>query len=104
MMRNIRQMIDEFAPEAYETVRQSMQEGAPAQPETGAPTHENYVCDGCDMNPIVGVRYKCSVCQNYDLCENCEAKDVHQQHPLVKIKKPEQAPKYVQAELHEEPQ
>lgn len=95
-MRNIRQMIDEYAPEVYEAINQSMQEpqAAPTA-ETGAPVHENYVCDGCNMNPIVGVRYKCSVCSNYDLCENCEGKDVHQQHPLVKIKKPSQAPKFV---------
>jgi len=40
-------------------------------------THERYICDGCDMAPIKGIRYMCSVCSNYDLCETCEAKGVH---------------------------
>jgi len=29
-------------------------------------------CDACKAR-IVGIRYKCSNCENYDLCENCEA-------------------------------
>jgi len=34
--------------------------------------HDNFICDGCNMSPIKGVRYMCSVCSNYDICENCE--------------------------------
>lgn len=33
--------------------------------------HRGIVCDGCDMNPIVGVRYKSLVKHDYDLCEKC---------------------------------
>ena len=43
------------------------------------------------MDPIVGVRYKCAICDNYDLCEDCEAKTTHN-HPFLKIKNKEQAP------------
>lgn len=28
-------------------------------------------CDACSLNPIVGNRYKCNSCYNYDLCETC---------------------------------
>ena len=28
-------------------------------------------CDQCGVNPIRGVRYKCAMCPNYDLCQNC---------------------------------
>jgi hypothetical protein len=35
------------------------------------------VCDGCEQTPIRGVRFMCSVCSNFDLCESCEAKGVH---------------------------
>lgn len=43
------------------------------------------------MNGIVGIRYKCSVCNNYDLCSRCEATSDHP-HPFLKIKHPSQAP------------
>lgn len=43
------------------------------------------------MTPIVGLRFKCSVCNDYDLCQNCEKKgaEVHTaSHPLLKITAP----------------
>ena len=33
--------------------------------------HKNINCDGCGMKPIVGVRFKCKVCKNFDFCQNC---------------------------------
>lgn len=44
------------------------------------------------MDPIRGVRFMCSVCSDYDLCENCEFAGVHAMHPLLKVRKPEHAP------------
>jgi hypothetical protein len=49
-------------------------------------------CDGCEMCPIRGIRFMCSVCSNYDLCENCEKAGVHMHHPMLKIRKANQAP------------
>lgn len=34
----------------------------------------------------------CSQCANYDLCQQCEAKGVHIEHPMLKIRKANQAP------------
>jgi hypothetical protein len=56
----------------------------------GSTVHEGVTCDGCN-GPVAGVRFKCSVCYNYDLCESCEAKGaaVHDRsHPLLKIATP----------------
>jgi len=54
--------------------------------------HQNIACDGCNVSPIVGVRYKCSVCKNFDFCAMCEERRGHV-HAFLKIYKPEQAPK-----------
>ena len=51
--------------------------------------HDNVICDSCNGS-VVGIRYKCSVCPDYDLCESCELKGgIHDaSHPLLKITLP----------------
>lgn len=51
------------------------------------PVHSRFTCDGCGVHPIVGVRYNCTVCRNFDFCEVCEAKTEHN-HPFIKHKTP----------------
>ena len=34
--------------------------------------HIGIKCENCGKNPIQGIRYKCTICNNYNLCENCE--------------------------------
>jgi len=54
--------------------------------------HEGVECDGCGVNPIKGIRYKCSVHPDYDLCEVCEAKGINPGRPMLKIRDPSMAP------------
>ncbi len=56
--------------------------------------HDRVSCDGCNVNPIQGIRYKCSSCPNFDLCEKCEADKSHP-HLFLKIRKPEHAPVFI---------
>jgi len=52
-----------------------------------AVVHHGITCDGCQQSPITGVRFKCRTCPDYDLCEACEAKNVHPaDHPMIKFK------------------
>jgi len=56
-------------------------------------THDRVTCDGCNVGPITGIRYKCAVCHDFDYCEKCEEqnKEAHK-HPFLKIRLPELAP------------
>lgn len=47
--------------------------------------HTGFTCDGCGVNPIVGIRYNSLVQQNYDLCSKCE-KTNHNDHPMIRFR------------------
>lgn len=69
----------------------SMSQSQAEKPKT---VHHGYTCDGCQTSPIVGIRYKCSVRPDYDLCEDCEAA-METPHPMIKIREPKHAPRAV---------
>jgi len=49
--------------------------------------HPGIVCDGCD-GPVLGPRYKCLACPDYDLCKSCEGRGLHSQHKMVRLPQP----------------
>jgi len=54
--------------------------------DSGEAIHRGVECDGCKVSPIRGIRYKCTVCKNFDLCSTCEAAKIHDSnHPLLKM-------------------
>jgi len=52
------------------------------------------------MAPIVGPRYKCSVCKNFDFCAKCEEFSEHE-HAFLKITDPEVVPEVMISSIHE---
>jgi len=48
---------------------------APAQPQAASVVHDA-LCNYCQKQ-IVGVRYKCSVCPDFDMCESCKNQGIH---------------------------
>jgi hypothetical protein len=82
-----------------------------ANKEEAGPIHIGVFCDGCKVSvptntrrlvineclfqtgdPIVGNRFKCSVCENYDLCDSCHQAGIHDEHKMLKIEDPADAP------------
>ena len=52
--------------------------------------HPGFKCQNCLKEPIIGIRYKCTVCNNYNLCSECEEKNsIANAHPhnFIKIRK-----------------
>ena len=52
------------------------------------PVHYMVSCSGCGVNHIVGKRFKCTECENFNYCEKCEKmyRNIHG-HPLVEVSK-----------------
>jgi len=95
MMQHIRNMIpngqervfscDAMNPfKVLEEAKEAVQQEFEPEP---AVIHRGITCDGCDMSPIVGVRYKSVLRANFDLCEKCEVNH-DPNDPLIKIKVP----------------
>ncbi len=63
--------------------------------ERSTARHAGVICDGplCvnKCSSIVGVRYKCAICHDFDLCSHCEAAPQYchdPSHPLIKMRVP----------------
>lgn len=75
----------------------STQAEASASAPSNAVIHPEATCDSCNpstFNPIIGTRYKCLVCSDFDLCSECESKKVEvaghtKYHPMAKIETPQ---------------
>ena len=51
--------------------------------------NHNISCSECE-NDIIGIRYQCSVCEDFNLCNNCEeACWFKHEHPFLKLRSPE---------------
>jgi hypothetical protein len=63
--------------------------------------HQHVACDSCGIKPILGTRYKCTICENYDFCMKCESTVPHE-HVFIKIRDPLKAPKTILAAYNED--
>ena len=53
-------------------------------------THTGIKCHNCGVFPIIGYRYKCSVCKCYNLCEACEelnSRTGQHKHNFIQMRK-----------------
>jgi hypothetical protein len=41
-------------------------------------------CDACDEQ-ITGTRFKCTICEDFDLCFACKAQGIHAEHEFIKM-------------------
>lgn len=54
-------------------VRQSTNDPfSSVKPDQSKIQHIGFYCDDCGMDPIVGPRYTCKTCKDFDLCKTCK--------------------------------
>ncbi|KAG8833691.1 hypothetical protein FRC17_010223 [Serendipita sp. 399] len=46
-------------------------------PRQNLPVHEGFSCNTCSVFPIVGTRYRCMICDDFDMCSTCFEKKEH---------------------------
>ncbi|XP_077559435.1 E3 ubiquitin-protein ligase HERC2 isoform X3 [Haemaphysalis longicornis] len=74
--------------------QQSNWMGLVSEMERVSIVHENIVCDGCDTCPIVGTRFKCRFCRNYNFCDRCFKTNQVHKHPFNEIPRVGALPTY----------
>eukprot|EP00808_Paulinella_micropora_P020505 g78089.t1 len=85
------QSCDTTQPEAKRQNQTAIEEGS---------SWPHHVCDGCEVTPIVGPRFHCTVCPDFDLCSACDAKNMHPaDHPLIKLRQVPEAPRDVHVRI-----
>jgi len=55
-----------------------------SESENKGEVHPGVTCDGCE-GPVLGNRYKCLVCPDFDLCATCEGKGLHPGHNMMRM-------------------
>ncbi|XP_077182733.1 sequestosome-1 isoform X1 [Paroedura picta] len=76
-----------YVKERKELKREHLHRQSCSQERPPNVVHPNVVCDGCD-GPVVGARFKCTVCPDYDLCSTCEGKGIHKEHNMIMFQNP----------------
>jgi len=56
-------------------------------PDVYAYDDSSLKCDGCEACPIRSERYKCTICEDYDLCSSCKEEGTHAEteHKMRKV-------------------
>jgi len=58
---------------------------------SGGNVHRGVVCDGCEQSPIVGTRFHCQTCPDFDFCGKCHNEGNHKHdktHSFSKLEVP----------------
>lgn len=50
--------------------------------------HLSFSCNGCHMFPLVGPRFRCKACDNFNYCENCFYTQKSHRHSFYRIFEP----------------
>ena len=86
-MKAIQNLINkELRGQIHDIFTEIIQKKSRSAVEQTAPEFE---CNSCGVKPIVGTRYACSECRNFNFCESCE-ETVSHEHYFLKVRPPKE--------------
>ncbi|UJR18523.1 hypothetical protein I4U23_005429 [Adineta vaga] len=85
-LSDVKSIKDEITPKSYNILVEKFRSFHQKEPEKNKHIWTTVKCDGCKTKPLVGDRYKCETCSNYDLCSACQKKG--HEHKLKLIQPP----------------
>ncbi|KAM7375437.1 hypothetical protein PAMA_014506 [Pampus argenteus] len=65
--------------------------------------HLGVICHGCQVCPVIGKCFKCTVCSYFYLCEDCSKKGCHPQHLFASRTKRREKWRLVTEDVSDEP-
>jgi len=80
--------------DADKVTKQPLPQATDGEVADGPPNgpKQNAFCDSCaNRELIIGRRWKCMVCEDYDLCDRCHSAGIHNEHQMLKIEHPDDA-------------
>ena len=84
-------LLTDTSSDSHDTeTKQSSDNQSDASHHNKGPLHPGVTCDGC-KGPICGIRFKCLLCPNYDLCSACEGTGGHLEHNMVAMDTPQES-------------
>eukprot|EP00731_Ephydatia_muelleri_P030586 Em0022g100a len=82
-MLHFRLLIRDTSSDSHDSEPKQSSDGqSAASHHTRGTLHPGVICDGC-KGPIYGIRFKCLLCPDYDLCSACEGTSGHLEHNMV---------------------
>ncbi|BFZ24142.1 hypothetical protein BsWGS_27181 [Bradybaena similaris] len=74
--------------DTFKTPNQSQpQQPRPGSGHTDEPVYRGNCCNAC-QGPVKGIRCKCCVCPNFNLCKMCETNGARSEHDMCKMNRP----------------
>ncbi|CAE8670932.1 unnamed protein product [Polarella glacialis] len=78
--------VREEAQKAVEELRQEQASEAQGQEAKEVEVHPHVICDGCEVSPLIGARWKSLTQNDFDLCEACFGKEERDPAAWARVK------------------
>ena len=85
-MKNLEENITQ---DIFQSIKMQLEKSEQNNNNNNNNIHFGIKCNECETENIEGIRYKCTICPNFNLCQKCESDTEHiPNHIFLKIRRP----------------